>query len=74
MARPQDCYVQNFAPDQDAIVITVGDYVIAVGKEEDGSVSVTVTDNEEGSEQRMVLGQEGYTHALGSPADEDENE
>lgn len=60
----EKCVVENFAPDQDAIKITVGDYVIVVSKLESGEVDVTVQDTAEGSEQSMILGVDGYSHRL----------
>jgi hypothetical protein len=61
-----DIIVDNLAPDTDVILIMIGDNQVAmsISREEDGQVSVIITDNEEGSEMRLVLGQEGYTQKL----------
>lgn len=60
----EDCQVQNFAPHQDVICITIGDFVISIAREDGGEVVVCITDNQEGSEQTMALGQPGYTQRL----------
>lgn len=59
-----DAKVENLAPDMDCIVITVGDWKITVDREFHGPVYVTIEDTEEGSETRLILGQEGETQKL----------
>jgi hypothetical protein len=67
-------HVSNLAPDSDTLVIThshydeesddvVVDETITIARDEDGIVCVLIYDDE-GSETRYVLGQEGYTQKL----------
>jgi len=64
-----DYTVENLAPDADVIHMTFGDnpdshMTVTVDRDENGTVFVLVVDNSDGTERRMVLGQEGFTDKL----------
>jgi len=64
-----DFYIDNLAPDSDVIHMTFGEHpdgqiTVTVDRDEAGIVSVLIVDNMDGSERRMILGQEGYTEKL----------
>jgi len=60
----RELMVVNSAPDVDVIGISVANYRIIVEREEDGTVTVAILDDQEGSEMLCVLGQEGYTQKV----------
>lgn len=60
----RELMVKNSAPDTDVIGIAVSDYRIFVEREENGAVTVTVIDDEEGSETTFILGEEGYSQRV----------
>lgn len=51
--------IRNYAPDQDAVTITIGDIVVAISNVPDG-VLITVTDNTRTDQDPdfTILGQE----------------
>jgi hypothetical protein len=64
-----DYTINNLAPDADVIHLSFGDHpdsmiTVTISREEDGSVSVLMVDNLDGSETRMFLGQEGLTQKV----------
>ena len=59
-----DARVINLAPDSDTIKIVIGEFLICIERDQNMKVYVSVLDNEEGSEMRLVLGEEGLTHKL----------
>lgn len=64
-----DYTINNLAPDSDVIQMTFGSHAdscmaVTIERDEHGVVTVLVVDNMDGSEQRMVLGQEGFTQKL----------
>lgn len=60
-----DIHVKNFAPDADIIMLYVDDeWRINIERDEVGTVSVFVHDLKEGSETRLILGQEDETQRL----------
>jgi len=63
-----DFEIKNYAPDVDAVRVIVGshaDSCIAITVERDGNeVYVNVVDHFDGSERRIVLGQQGMTEKL----------
>jgi hypothetical protein len=56
--------IKNFAPNMDCIIISVGEWKITVERDLDNEIYIAVEDTVEGSETRMILGQEGETQKL----------
>lgn len=61
MKTSPDAVVENFAPDSDVLLITIGDWKIDIGRDENGRIHVAVLDTMEGSETSYILGEEGYS-------------
>lgn len=59
-----DAKVQNFAPDADCLVISIGDWKVTVERDDTGAVSVIVHDTEEGSRTYYTLGETDETQAV----------
>lgn len=59
-----DATVQNFAPDADCLIITIGDWKVTVDRVPSGNVVVSLEDLEEGSVTLYTLGQEGETQRV----------
>jgi hypothetical protein len=59
-----DATIQNMAPDADVVLITIGPWALSISREENGEVWIIATDNDEGSETRIVLGQPGETQRV----------
>lgn len=59
-----DATIKNFAPNMDCIIISVGEWKITVERDLDNEIYIAVEDTVEGSETRMILGQEGETQKL----------
>ena len=59
-----DAIVKNYAPDMDAITITIGDWKIIVEKDYFADIKVSVLDTLEGSKAIYTLGEQGETHKL----------
>lgn len=66
MPNQIDVSAENLAPDMDAVVIYVGnsDWQIDIGRDENGEVSIVITDMVEGNQTTMTLGQEGETQKV----------
>lgn len=61
---PIDAKVENFAPDMDAVNVTIGDIRIVVERNENGETEITVHNTEEGTHTDLILGQEGETQRV----------
>jgi hypothetical protein len=60
-----DIRIENLAPDADVVLLHVGDeWQINVERDAQGTVRIVVEDLKNGSETRLVLGQEGETQKL----------
>lgn len=64
MKTSPDAVVKNFAPDSDLLLITIGDWEINIGRDEDGRTQVVVIDTIEGSETSYILGEEGESQKV----------
>jgi hypothetical protein len=64
MKTSPDAVVKNFAPDSDLLLITIGDWNINIGRDEDGRTQVVVIDTIEGSETSYILGEEGESQKV----------
>jgi hypothetical protein len=53
--------IENKAPETEEIVLTTKKWVTYISRGADGKVYVQVIDRKGGVEQRMVLGDPGYT-------------
>ena len=56
-----DAVIENYAPDIDAVLISIGSWKISIERDEISDVFVTVKEEESGTEERCVLGKEGTT-------------
>jgi len=64
MKTSPDAVVKNFAPDSDLLLITIGDWKINIGRDEDGRTQVVIIDTIEGSETSYILGEEGESQKV----------
>ena len=63
MSSP-DASVENFAPDSDCLIVSIGDWKVTIERDEHQQVHVIVQDQLEGSRTFYVLGDESETQKL----------